>query len=363
MKIPYKNTNRFWRSSKGDVAKAIFDCVENNDSVGGSKVKIFEQRLKKYLGRSTAAVNSGSSALLSGFEAFKLKKGDKVVVPAIAPMEVPMTLSKIGCHIIFTDCNLDNYTIDLRDLESKLAPDTKAIICVDLFGHTCDYDAIKTLVKALWRGKFKVPIIQVAFQSFGGKYKNKINGSYSDLTIFDFSPGNNLYCFGNGGAVAGSPDYTTVVSLSSNKGKSNDADLHDIIGWDCRMEDIQANLLNLMIKKVDNDNVERQKIAQRYNKELKNGRRVETARWCTNVYSEYTVLIKHSKSVVTKLNEVGIDAKISFSKPCHLQPIYNLKWKLPNSVLVSDQMIGLPIWPRMTDAEVSFVIEQFNKIT
>lgn len=362
MKITYKNFDRIYQQHKKDIDKALVDSASDTH-ISGSKLKIFEDRIEKYLGTKLIAVNSGASGLLLGFESFGLTKGDKVIVPTLAPMSVPMMLSKLGCHIIFTDCNLDNFTIDLADLQTKIAPDTKAIIGVDMFGHTCDYHGITKTVKDLWRGKWKIPIIQVAFSSFGGSYKSKLNGTYSDLTIFDFSSEAPLQCLGNAGGITGSQKYTTALRLSRQLGMIPNTEKYDIIGWDARLDSIQANVLNFMLKKVDSYSKERNQIAKRYNEELAMGRKVDTAEWCKHTHNEYPIMIKHRNNIVEKLKDAGIEAKANIQVPGHRQPAYDSKWKLPNSEIVASQLLTLPIWAGMTQDEVSYVIDKFNKIT
>jgi dTDP-4-amino-4,6-dideoxygalactose transaminase len=194
-KVPYADLNRIYQKEKYHIDNAIQQCIDNSWFIKGPKVEQFEENLSKYCNASAVGVSSGTSALLLAYESLGLKAGDKIVVPSFTFMSTPEMASKLGLTVVWVDCNLQNYTIDLEHLEVILSrnDDIRCIVGVDMFGHPCDWDAIKLLAK-------NIPLVQDAAQSFGSTYKKQITGSYVDLTCFSFYPAKNMFCYGDGGA-------------------------------------------------------------------------------------------------------------------------------------------------------------------
>ena len=356
MEVPYANLNRIYQESRVELDKAVQDCIDNSWFIKGPKVAEFEKKLSRYCGSPAVGVSSGTSALLLAYECLGLKPGDKIVIPSFTFISTPEMASKLGLDIIWADCNMENYTIGIAHLGELLEKnkDVKAIVGVDIFGHTCDWDKIKEIAG-------NIPIVQDGAQSFGGKYKNMMNGSYNDLTCFSFYPAKNMWCFGDGGAVVGTENYINKVSMSRDHGRT-DKYVHEFLGWNERLDALQANVLNHMITKLDAHNKDRRRIASIYDKELKNDTVVNTANWCENVYNQYTVRVKDRPSIIGKLADHKIQTGVMWPLGCHVQPAYQSKDSLPNTEEVSDTILSLPCWPLMQDDEIAYVIEKFNSI-
>ncbi len=356
MEVPYANLNRIYQESKNELDKAVQDCVDNSWFIKGPKVIEFEKKLSSYCGAPAVGVSSGTSALLLAYECLGLKPGDKIIIPSFTFISTPEMASKLGLEIVWADCNKDNYTINTDDLAGILSSrkDIKAIVGVDIFGHTCDWDTIKDIAG-------DIPVVQDAAQSFGGKYKGKLNGTYNHLTCFSFYPAKNMWCFGDGGAVVGNQNYIDKISMSRDHGRT-DKYVHEFLGWNERLDSVQANVLNHMITKIDEHNQHRRYIASIYDKELNTDTMVKTASWCENVYNQYTVRVKNRSSVISQLAEQGIQTGVMWPIGCHAQPAYNSRDLLRNTDNVADSILSLPCWPLMTDDEIGYVIEKFNAV-
>ena len=183
MRVGYANLRRTVKTHRKEISDAITECLDNSYYIKGPKLEEFEEILSAYCGRSAVGVSNGTSALLLAYEQMGIGPGDKVIVPSFTFISTAEMLSKLGAVPVWVDCNMDNYTLDIQDLENKMNKNIKAIVGVDIFGHTCDYDAIKKIAKA-----YNVPVIQDAAQSFGGSHKGKINGSYNDIVTFSLAP-------------------------------------------------------------------------------------------------------------------------------------------------------------------------------
>ena len=244
MEIPYANLKRVYDNNKSELDNAVNDCINNSWFIKGPKVTEFENRLQEYCSALSVGVSSGTSALLLAYESLNLKPGDKIVIPSFTFISTPEMASKLGLEIVWVDCNKENYTINTDNLAGLLTSikDIKAIVGVDIFGHTCDWDTIKKIAG-------DIPLVQDAAQSFGGRYKDQINGSYNDLTCFSFYPAKNMFCFGDGGAVVGNKKYIDTITMSRDHGRT-DKYVHEFLGWNERLDSIQANVLNKMIIKL-----------------------------------------------------------------------------------------------------------------
>jgi UDP-2-acetamido-2-deoxy-ribo-hexuluronate aminotransferase len=357
MEVPYANLNRIYQESKAELDKAVQDCVDNSWFIKGPKVVEFENNLSDYCGVPAVGVSSGTSALLLAYECLGLRPGDKVIIPSFTFISTPEMASKLGFEIVWVDCDKDNYTMNTDELAGILSStkDIKAIIGVDIFGHTCDWDTIKDIAG-------EIPVVQDAAQSFGGKYKGRINGTYNDLTCFSFYPAKNMWCFGDGGAVVGNQNYIDKISMSRDHGRT-DKYVHEFLGWNERLDSVQANVLNHMITKIDSHNEDRRRIASIYDKELNTDTMVKTADWCENVYNQYTVQVRDRSMFQNKLQDFGIHTGVMWPLGCHAQPVYNSKVNLKNTEHVADTVLSLPCWPLMTDDEIGYVIEKFNSIS
>ncbi|MDP7194809.1 MAG: aminotransferase class I/II-fold pyridoxal phosphate-dependent enzyme, partial [SAR202 cluster bacterium] len=162
MEVPYANLKRVYNNSKKELDKALQDCIDNSWFIKGPKVIEFENNLKNYCKASAVGVSSGTSALLLAYECLNLKPGDKIAMPSFTFISTPEMASKLGLEIVWIDCNLDNYTINTDYLAGIIssAKDIKAIVGLDLFGNTCDWDTIKKIA-------VNIPVVLDAAQSFG----------------------------------------------------------------------------------------------------------------------------------------------------------------------------------------------------
>ena len=356
MEVPYANLNRIYQQNKAELDKAVQDCINNSWFIKGPKVEEFENKLTGYCGVPAVGVSSGTSALLLAYECLGLRPGDKIIIPSFTFISTPEMASKLGLQIVWVDCNMENYTINTDELAGILSStkDIKAIVGVDIFGHTCDWDTVKRIAG-------DVPVVQDAAQSFGGSYKQQLNGTYNDLTCFSFYPAKNMFCFGDGGAVVGNKKYIDTINMSRDHGRT-DKYVHEFLGWNERLDSIQANVLNKMLMKVDEHNDSRRSVAQIYDKELQIDTMVKTESWCHNVYNQYSVLVDDRQNVIKKLKDKGIETGVMWPAGCHVQPAYNSKDILQNTDYVADRVLSLPCWPYMTEQEINYVVENFNKI-
>jgi UDP-2-acetamido-2-deoxy-ribo-hexuluronate aminotransferase len=351
--VPYANLRRFYDRYKTKIDGAIQECLDNSYYISGPKVSAFEEKLSQYIGQPSVGVSSGTSALLLAYETIQQDPDSRVAVPSFTFISTPEMLSKLKHNIVWLDCNMDDYTIDIADLEKKMSKNVKAVVGVDIFGHTCDYDKIKEICG-------DIPVIQDGSQSFGGSYKNKKNGSYN-LTTHSFYPAKNLFCLGDGGAVSGPADIIEKIKMNKDHGRIEKY-IHNTLGWNERLDSIQANVLYHLIDDIDLYNDERKKIAKIYNQEIKIDTKVKTAEYCDNVYNQYTIRVKNRDKFIEQAKKIGIQCGVMWPLGCHQQPVYSSKVVLKNTEEVANTIVSLPCWPFMLESEVNYVVKNINQL-
>ena len=356
MRVGYANLRRTVKTYRKEISDAITECLDNSYYIKGPKLAEFEEILSAYCGRSAVGVSNGTSALLLAYEQMGIGPGDKVIVPSFTFISTAEMLSKLGAVPVWVDCNMDNYTLNIQDLENKMNKNIKAIVGVDIFGHTCDYDAIKKIAKA-----YNVPVIQDAAQSFGGSYKGKINGSYNDIVTFSFYPAKNLWCLGDGGAVVSKKSIAKKVKMACDHGRT-DKYVHEFLGWNERLDAIQASVLTKFMRHVDDWNRERRRIAKIYDNSLNTDSYVKSSPDCVNVYNQYTIRVANRDKVIGKLDELGVECGIMWPYGLHQQKPYADKTTLPNTETVAKEILSLPCYPGMGFAELDFVIDKVNQV-
>ena len=360
MKVGYANLKRFVDTYKKDIDSAIAECLHNSWYIKGPAVKTFEDKLAKYCNNSAATCSSGTSALLMAYEQVGIGPGDKVIVPSWTFISTAEMITKLGATPVWVDANMHDYTIDIEDLERKMdthGKDIKAIVGVDCYGHTCDWDKIKEIADAYF-----IPVIQDAAQSFGGEYKGQINGSYN-LTCFSFYPSKNLFCLGDGGAVTGTQLECDQIRMRGDHGRTSKWE-HEFCGCNERLDSIQANILNRLIKYTNKFNKERIKIAKIYNDNLVVNSVPQTADWCTHVFNQYTILVNNRDELFNKLADKGIGCGKAWPRGLHQQECYADSDALcPNTEILAEEIISLPCYPGLTETEQAYVIEQVNALS
>lgn len=360
MKVGYANLKRLVDTYKKDIDSAIAECLQNSWYIKGPAVNTFEKKLSKFCNNSATTCSSGTSALLLAYEHLGIGHGDKVIVPSFTFISTAEMISKLGATPVWVDINMEDYTVDIDDLQKKMdihGYNIKAIVGVDCFGHTCDWDSIKEIADL-----YCIPVIQDAAQSFGGKYKGKINGSYN-LSCLSFYPAKNLFCLGDGGAVTGPKEDIDRIRMRSDHGRNTKWE-HQFLGWNERMDSIQANILNKLIPYIDKWNLDRSRIANIYNENLHINSTPKTAEWCTHTYNQYTIMVNKRDDLFDKLADKGIGCGKAWPYGLHQQECYaNDDTVCPNTEIVAEEIISLPCYPGLTESEQDYVIQQVNKLT
>ena len=338
-----------YEDTLGNPSKAFSKTWKSKSFINGPAVKEFETQFAKYCeADSCVALSSCTSALHLSLLALGVRPGDEVITVPYTWVSTVEVIKQVGATPVFVDIGLNDMCIDPNKVAEKISKKTKAIIGVDLYGNVCDIDELK---------KFNVPVIQDSAQSTGAYYKSKRVGSVADLTCFSFYPTKNLSCWGDAGAVTGDEKYLEIIRLLRNHGQAGRFKIN-MIGWNARMDSLQAEVLINKLPELDKHNARRRAIATQYNGTLHQVVEIPVQNVnSTHVYHQY--VIRHNKvdSIEKFLLSKGIQSRRYYPTPLHKTETYKDKSSYPNAEYCSNEALAIPVHQYLTNKDVSSIIK------
>lgn len=352
---------------KSEVDSAVIDIMESARFIKGPAVQDFEVNLAKYLNvKHVIACANGTDALQIALMALDLKPGDEVIVPSftyVATAEV-IGLLKLKPIMVDVDPNTFNLTADI--VRSAITSKTKAIVPVHLYGQSSDMEAILELAK-----EKEIAIIEDNAQAIGANYTFK-NGSVSktgtmgDIGTTSFFPSKNLGCYGDGGALfTNDDDLAKMLRMITNHGQKKKY-YHSVIGVNSRLDTIQAAILDIKLKHLDRYSNARQKVATKYDEAFKSIEAIQTPERqlnSTHVFHQYTMRISNGKrdELKTYLQEKGVPSMVYYPVPLYKQEAFSPyvpdDMLHPNTELLCEQVLSLPIHTEMEDETQAYIIQ------
>jgi perosamine synthetase len=315
----------------------------------GKFIEEFEGNFSSYCGRKYGvATSNGTVALHLALKALGIGKGDEVIVPDLTFIAVANAVTYCNAKPVFVDSHSDYWCIDPERIEEKITPRTKVIIPVHLYGHPCDMDPIMKIAE-----EHDLYVIEDAAEAHGAEYKGKKVGSFGDISCFSFY-GNKIITTGEGGVcLTNDEDLAEKMRILKDHGMNpNKRYWHDVIGFNCRMTNLQAAVGVAQFKKLGKFVEKKRKIARGYYEGLKELEEKELIKlhpempWAKCVYWMYSILVEDKfgisrDNLIKKLEEKGIDTR-PFFYPVHVMPIYNGDDKFPVAEDLSKKGINLP---------------------
>lgn len=354
--IPLVDLKAQYKQIKSEANKAILQVLQASDYILGNKVDEFEKKFAKYCeAKYCIGLDNGSSALELGMRALGIGAGDEVITPANSFIASSSAISFTGATPVWIDCDENTYNLDVSQIEAKITKRTKAIMPVHLYGQAADMDTILKIAK-----KHKLFVIEDACQAHGARYKGKRVGSFGDIAAFSFYPGKNLGAYGDGGALTTNNNkvYEMVKSMR-NYGQKKKYH-HSFLGWNRRLDTIQAAVLLVKLKYLDTWNKKRLKKARLYTKLLKDAPLVLpfTEAHNKHVYHLYVVRTKKRDSLKKYLESKGIQVGIHYPIPIHQQEAYrdigHKKESFPLSDRYAGELLSLPIYAELTEKDIRY---------
>lgn len=355
---PFIDLKAQYLNIKDEILGIINEILESSHYILGENVRKFEDEVKSYLGvKEAIGVASGTDALHLALKALDIGKGDEVITTPFTFFATVEAITYVGAKPVFVDIDSRTYNIDADKIEEKITPRTKAIIPVHIFGCPANMEKIIEIAR-----KYGLKIIEDAAQAFGAKIGDRKVGSIGDIGCFSFYPSKNLGCFGDGGmVVTNNEDLADKIRILRNHG-SPGRYIHNTVGLNSRLDEIQAGILRVKIKYIDHYNELRRKKAAVYTKYLSDA--VITPDEPTNVYHVfhlYSIRSDRREKIMETLQKHGIPSVVYYPIPMHLQgALKSLSHKegdFPVAEKISKEIFSLPLYPELAEEEI-FQISQ-----
>ena len=362
-KINFVDLKRQYSGIKQEIDSAIKEVLENTDFILGEPVAKFEKNFADYCKvKYCLGVSSGLDALKLSLKALGIGPGDEVITVANTFIATALAISDCGAKPVLVDCNQLDYNIDIDKIESAITEKTKAITPVHLYGQPADMDSIMELAE-----KHNLYVIEDACQAHGAEYKGRRVGGIGRIGCFSFYPGKNLGAYGDGGAITtNDPELAEKIRILRNCGQQEK--YNSILkGNNCRLDSIQAAVLNVKLKYLDQWNSQRIENAKLYNKLLNGIATTPLQRENTkHVYHLYVIRTELREKLIKELNSRGISTGIHYPIPIHLQAAYKdlgyNRGSFPNAEAFSEKIVSLPIFPELKKEEIEFIAKNIKEI-
>lgn len=321
----------------------------------------FETNFASYIGMPLGiAVNSGTDAIKIALRALNIGAGDEIITVSNTAVPTVSALREVGAIPVFVD--IDQYnTIDVTKIEKAITPKTKAIIPVHLYGQACDIEAVMKIAK-----KHNLKVIEDCAQSVGATINNRMTGSFGDVSAWSFYPTKNLGAYGDGGMILMRDEAVRDRAKRLRMYGMEKTYSAEEEGWNSRMDEVQAAILNIKLELLPVWTARRQEIAARYLGEITNPKITlpQIRPQATNVFHLFVIKTAQRAALQEYLKSKAIGFGVHYPFPIHLQKAYAFlggkKGDLPISEKNAEEVLSLPIFPELTDAEVSEIISAFN---
>ncbi|MCA5587798.1 DegT/DnrJ/EryC1/StrS family aminotransferase [Finegoldia magna] len=394
MNIPLLNLKRQYKDIEEEVNANVLECFKNAQYIMGENVKQFEKEIAEKIGvKHAITVGNGTDALIIALKSLGIKEGDEVITTDYTFFATAEAIRFVGATPVFCDVELDTYNIDPSQIEEKITDKTKAIVCVHLFGNACKMDEINDIAK-----RHNLYVVEDAAQAINSQYKGKNVGNLGDVACFSFFPTKNLGCFGDGGMITtNDDDLATIIRAlkvhgSGENGMKAYAILNDeevevveqnsgdntvynplkyynyLIGHNSRLDEIQAAILRIKLKHLDEYTENRRSISHGYIEALKDTSLVmpTETEGGKHVFHLFILQSENREEIESKLKEKGIATGTYYKVPMHLQKAFNdlgyKKGDFPNAEYLSERTFAIPLFPEINDEEREYIINSIKEI-
>lgn len=361
MEVPFNPLDRQYIMFQQEYEQKALDILRKGWYILGEEVDAFEEEFARYIGTDYCiGVDNGLNALVLGFRALGVGPGDEVVVQANTFIATVMGITMNGATPVFVEPD-EFHNLDFQKIEDQITSKTKAICVVHLYGQATNMAKAKELCD-----KYDLKLVEDCAQSHGAKFNDKMTGSFGDLCCFSFYPGKNLGCFGDGGAITTSnKELRDKIRMLRNYG-SNVKYQNEEVGYNARLDELQAGLLRVKLSHLNSLTKERQDIALRYLSEIKNDK-LElpiVSRDCTSVWHLFVVMTDNRERLMTHYQKNEINTLIHYPIPPHLSNAYKYlgykKGDFPISEGLAKKVLSIPLFNGMTKDEIDHVIRITN---
>ena len=359
--IKFVDLNVQYEAIKKDINKAIQEVLDSGRFVLGEKLELFEKEFAAFCNAPYAVgANNGTSALHLALVASGIGKGDEVITAPNTFIATCEAISYTGAVPKFVDMDQDTYTLDTNKLKKAITGKTKAIMPVHLYGQPADMKQVMEIAE-----KHNLMVIEDAAQAHGAEHHHR-KMPFSDIGCFSFYPGKNLGAYGEGGMVV-TKDKKLLEKMRIYRDHGQEKkNVHKYIGYNYRLEELQAAILRIKLKHLDAWTEMRRKNAKLYN-ELFEGSDVITPTekdYNKHVYHLYVIRAKERQKLIEHLSSKGIQTGIHYPVPVHLTEAYAdlgcKKGSFPIAEQCADEILSLPMYPELNEEDIKTVVKEIK---
>lgn len=362
MNVPWIDLTTQHHNLRTEINAAIQGVLDRADFILGEDVHKLEAEFAAYCGTKFAVgVDSGLSALELSLRAFGIGAGDEVIVPAHTFTATAAAVTFAGASPVFVDVDPDTWTIDARQIEDAITPHTKAILPVHLYGLPADMHMIQGIAE-----KYGLIVVEDACQAHGAKYKGQRAGNMGNAAGFSFYPTKNLGACGDGGMVTTNDASVAETILALRNCGQRTKNVHELAPFNHRLDSLQAAILRVKLRYLDQWIEARRNVAARYKKLLvgANIRMPADPPGYQHVYHLFVVRSQNRNVLQAYLKEHGIGTAIHYPDPVHLQPFYSQgrdrHGEFPVAEALCKEILSLPMFPEMTEPQVDYVADSIR---
>ena len=358
MKIPFTNLYQQYIDCRNEIDIAIASTIQSSSFITGPDTSRFESVFADYVNsEDCAGTGSGTTALLCSLRAAGIGVGDEVITTPHTFVATTEAIVSVGATPRFADIDPDTHLIDLDQVERIIGPRTRAILFVDIYGQCPDMGRLRSLCN-----EYRLWMIEDAAHSLGTQWQGRSIGSIADLTCFSFNPVKNLGAMGDAGCVTGSGRLMDAVRKYRDHGRTGRYDIVDL-GYNARIDNMQSNIVLAKLSKLVPWIARKREICAYYNERLHDV--VKTIHLDPRVaqgHYVYVIQTAQRDQLRTFLEEHGIATNIHYAITTHTQPAF-INWYVPCPIAerTVTEILSLPCWYSMTDAEIDHVVDTVRK--
>ena len=361
--LPMVNLKAQYAEIKDEIELGLAETIANCSFILGPNVQAFEREAADYLGvKHAIGVASGTDALHLALLAEGIGAGDEVITTPFTFIATAEAIKYVGAKPVFVDIDSKSFNISPEAIEKAITPKTKAVIPVHLFGQPADIPEISKLCE-----HYNLKLIEDCAQSFGASIDGKQTGTLGNAGAFSFFPSKNLGAYGDGGMVVTNLDDSAAMLRKLRNHGSDVRYYHDVIGYNSRLDEMQAVVLRAKLKRIDQYNQARRRVAHRYSELMMDLPLTEPYEdgIGVHVYHQYTLLSEKRDKIIQALQENKIACAIYYPVPLHQQNVFKDECKdlkLAVAESVAAQCLSLPICPYLDEDSVDKIVSVISSV-
>lgn len=364
--IPFVDLKAQYITIKDEIDSAITECIAGSNFIKGEAVARFENAFAEYIGtKYCLGCGNGTDALEIILAALSIGHGDEVIVPALTWIATAEAVNNAGAEPVFADVDPFTYTIDIKKIEEKITKNTKAIIPVHLYGFPAAMDEIVHIA-----GKYGLYVIEDCAQAHGAEYKGRKAGTFGIASAFSFFPSKNLGAFGDGGAIVTSnEELAEKFRKISNHGQLKERHKHFVVGRNSRLDSIQASILFVKLKYLDEWNLKRHKAAMHYIARLNDNKDIVlpyTGSENKHVFHLFVIRCKDRINMIKRLESKNISWGIHYPEALPFLEAYAYKnhkrEEFKVSTVITQDILSLPIYPELSMEIIDTICDQMLNV-